>query len=457
MVLRLNRYQFYLRLTMYVLPAIAFGLAALGRHAMPVAALHYGWHYLVFWLVVTAAWSIIVAQYQLYSVDYLIRENTGLRRPLGATLALATVLGLVLYFSRETSLSRIVVALTCVGMFIMTVIVRLGFREALRRRVIRGRPLRILMIGADEFARHIERRLRTTPLVPCTVLGYVRLPGQTVAVKGAKVYEVEEITSLDPGELDDIVVGVPLDQYGEVISIMDVLQHLCRPVRALLDLGDNIAIQTTPLRIGRYQVLDLGTMPVETVQYQFIKRTFDLVFSMAAVILAAPLMIAVAIAIKASSPGPIFFRQDRVGFNGERFRMLKFRSMVVNRSSDTAHTSSADPRVTRVGQFLRKTSLDELPQFFNVLAGDMSVVGPRPELTFFVHKFRNEIPAYMSRHTMKCGITGWAQVNGLRGSDTSIATRVQYDIEYIRNWSLGLDLRIILLTIISGFAGRNAF
>jgi lipopolysaccharide/colanic/teichoic acid biosynthesis glycosyltransferase len=130
--------------------------------------------------------------------------------------------------------------------------------------------------------------------------------------------------------------------------------------------------------------------------------------------------------------------------------------MVVNDSSSTSHTSSADPRVTSIGRILRKTSLDELPQFFNVLVGEMSVVGPRPELSFFARKFGQEIPTYMSRHTVKCGITGWAQVNGLRGSHTSIPVRVQYDLEYIRNWSLGLDLKIIFLTIISGFSSRNA-
>ena len=169
-------------------------------------------------------------------------------------------------------------------------------------------------------------------------------------------------------------------------------------------------------------------------------------------------MLFIALASKLTSRGPVFFAQERIGLSGKRFQMLKFRTMVVQdgSSSATQHTSRGDPRITPLGAFLRRTSLDELPQFFNVLAGDMSVVGPRPELTFFVQKFRNEIPSYMARHNLKCGITGWAQVNGLRGSDSSIPQRIQYDLYYLRKWSLWLDIKIIFLTVFRGLL-RNAY
>ena len=185
------------------------------------------------------------------------------------------------------------------------------------------------------------------------------------------------------------------------------------------------------------------------------KCAFDVVFATIAMAIVSPLMLVIAIAIKLTSPGPVLFAQERVGRDGI-FRMLKFRSMYVNDCSDTHHTVVGDARITPVGALLRRTSLDELPQLFNVLRGEMSIVGPRPELVKFVHKFCEEIPNYMARHVGKGGITGWAQVNGFRGSTTSIAVRVEYDLEYLRNWSFWLDMKIIWTTIFNGLF-RNAF
>jgi lipopolysaccharide/colanic/teichoic acid biosynthesis glycosyltransferase len=170
-------------------------------------------------------------------------------------------------------------------------------------------------------------------------------------------------------------------------------------------------------------------------------------------------MLLIALLVELTSRGSVFFAQERVGLNGGRFKMLKFRTMFVQDShaSNSRHTQRRDQRITPIGRFLRRSSLDELPQFINVLKGDMSVVGPRPELTFFVQKFRQEIPWYMARHHVKCGITGWAQVNGLRGSDTSIPNRIQFDIYYMRNWSLVLDLKIIFLTVFNGLVNPHAY
>jgi exopolysaccharide biosynthesis polyprenyl glycosylphosphotransferase len=198
--------------------------------------------------------------------------------------------------------------------------------------------------------------------------------------------------------------------------------------------------------------------PSETISYVILKRAFDVVFSLMALMLAAIPMVLIAIAVKLSSKGPVFFSQERVGINGQAFQMLKFRTMKVVpvEESDTHWTTAGDPRCTAVGAFLRNSSLDELPQFFNVLRGDMSVVGPRPERPYFVEKFNDEIDAYNTRHHLKSGITGWAQVNGLRG-DTDIAKRVELDIYYIQNWSLIFDLQIILMTVFSGFFAENAY
>lgn len=199
-------------------------------------------------------------------------------------------------------------------------------------------------------------------------------------------------------------------------------------------------------------------LPVDSFTYVVGKRAFDICFAVFALILTAPVMVLISLIIKVTSPGPILFRQQRVGLSGRTFLMYKFRTM--HRTSagedDRRWTRRDDPRRTRFGRWLRAASLDELPQFFNVLNGEMSVVGPRPERPYFVEQFMQTVSLYNTRHNLKVGITGWAQVNGWRG-DTSIARRVEHDLYYLNNWSFGFDLRIIVLTILHLFSPRNAY
>lgn len=197
--------------------------------------------------------------------------------------------------------------------------------------------------------------------------------------------------------------------------------------------------------MGALPLINVHSTPLDNPLHAFIKRTIDIIGSLALIIITSPLMIAAAIGVKLSSPGPIFFKQLRVGRMGKQFYMLKFRSMKVNDKSGTAWSTGVDDRKTKFGNFMRRTSIDELPQFFNVLAGDMSLVGPRPEIPHFVEYFKDKIPLYMVKHYVKPGITGLAQIKGLRG-DTSIEDRIHEDINYIENWSLGLDIYILLRT-----------
>ena len=197
--------------------------------------------------------------------------------------------------------------------------------------------------------------------------------------------------------------------------------------------------------MGNLPVIDIRSTPLDNPTNQFVKRASDIVISLILIILTSPLMLFTAIGVRISSPGPILFKQVRVGRNNEPFKMYKFRSMRVNDSEKTGWSHEGDPRKTRFGAFIRKFALDELPQFFNVLKGDMSIVGPRPEVPFYVEKFKKEVPLYMLKHTLRPGITGLAQIKGLRG-DTSIADRIEEDINYIENWSFWGDIRIILLT-----------
>jgi exopolysaccharide biosynthesis polyprenyl glycosylphosphotransferase len=244
----------------------------------------------------------------------------------------------------------------------------------------------------------------------------------------------------------------------DIRNIVSKLEHLSVPVRAILDLGPGISLQNTSFHFGDVTLLDLKASPSESITYSILKRSFDLAFSTVLVILTAPLMLLIAVAIRLTSPGPILFAQDRVGLNGRLFRLYKFRTMRAGNpeENDTRWTTGNDPRRTRLGAFLRASSLDELPQFFNVLRGEMSVVGPRPERPYFVKKFQHEVAQYNTRHYLKVGITGWAQVNGWRG-DTSIAKRVECDLHYLRNWSLWFDIRIICATLWRGFFSKNAY
>ena len=205
-------------------------------------------------------------------------------------------------------------------------------------------------------------------------------------------------------------------------------------------------------------VIDTRRVPLDNWFKNALKRAFDIVFASVAILVTSPVMLFSVLMIKLTSPGPVIFYQERVGLNRKKFMMYKFRSMRVQTDEEerVQWTTKDDPRKTKWGAFMRKTSIDELPQFFNVLKGDMSVVGPRPERPFFVEKFREEIPRYMIKHQVRPGITGWAQVNGLRG-DTSIEERINYDLYYIENWTFLFDLQIIFMTVFKGLVNKNAY
>ena len=205
-------------------------------------------------------------------------------------------------------------------------------------------------------------------------------------------------------------------------------------------------------------MINIRHVPLNNALNKFVKRAVDIFGAIVAIILFSPVMLVASVLIKLTAPGPLIFKQERIGLQNKPFYMYKFRSMIVQKESEEKKgwTTKDDPRVTPVGKFIRKTSIDELPQLFNVLKGDMSLVGPRPERPLFVEKFREEIPRYMIKHQVRPGLTGWAQVNGYRG-DTSIRKRIECDLYYIENWTLGLDFKIILLTFLKGFINKNAY
>jgi Undecaprenyl-phosphate glucose phosphotransferase len=258
--------------------------------------------------------------------------------------------------------------------------------------------------------------------------------------------------------VDEVVIALPLNAYEKYGNIVEECEKAGVRVRIIPDYNRYLPGNPTIEEFDGIPLLNVRKIPLDDPFNRFLKRFFDIVISALALLATLPILILIACGIKLTSPGPIFFRQVRVGLNNRPFDMLKFRSMHAddNRTAETTWTTAGDPRKTKFGTFLRKTSLDELPQFFNVFGGSMSVVGPRPERPFFVEQFREDIPKYMVKHQVKPGITGWAQVNGWRG-DTSIGMRIECDIYYIENWDLLFDVKIMLLTVFKGLINKNAY
>ncbi len=321
----------------------------------------------------------------------------------------------------------------------------------------RGTKERVLVVGSGRPVRRMVRTLREQPWLGVELVGYVDHrphPQESLPHLGT----LDELPDLvQRYQADRVLVALPFHRYGEMPIIYETLSQLLVEVSLVPDLHLLAGMRIRTTELDGLTVLSLRENP--HVGWQRVaKRALDLVLATAALVLLAPLMLILAVAIKLTSPGPIFYRQLRMGLGGRPFWMWKFRSMRVDAEADTGPRWAAkdDPRCTPIGKFMRRWSLDELPQLFNVLLGDMSLVGPRPERGVFVERFRHQVPNYAQRHQVKAGITGWAQVNGWRGN-TSLGRRVQYDLYYITHWSLWLDLKILWLTLLRGFRHPNAY
>ena len=311
----------------------------------------------------------------------------------------------------------------------------------------------VLLVGCGTLARKYIDCLRENPQFGYRCAGYVGQDSDLENVNYLGPYDqLSEL--LDIYEPDEVIIA--LEVYD--ISLMNSIILSCEKhgIRSSIIpiYNDYLPSCATVDSIGKVRLINIRGISQDLAINSVMKRAFDLLFSATALLLLSPLMLILALGVRLSGPGPILFRQERVGKERKIFTMYKFRSMCVNSESDTAWSRSRDSRITRFGAFIRKFSLDELPQFFNVLKGEMSVVGPRPELPFFVDMYKDVVPLYMVKHQVKPGLTGWAQVNGYRG-DTSIEKRIEYDIWYIENWSMYLDLKIIFMTIFGGMVNEE--
>ena len=363
------------------------------------------------------------------------------------------------FFIRNFSYSRWVILLFW-GLDVVSVYsLRLGIRDLVRGLRRHGRFVRrALVVGAGPLGQEVVRRLRGHPEFGFQVVGYLddRIP-MGERVEGKEVLGgYEAVTQvLAEHRVDQLFVALRMEAYHEMLKILNAIEGELVDVRIVPDLLQFVTLRSVVEELEGLPVISLAQSPI-TGWSRLAKRGMDVVLAAAGLVVFAPLMGLIALAIRLTSPGPVFYGQERMGLDGRSFQMYKFRSMRVDAEAATGPVWAAegDGRRTGVGRLLRRGSLDELPQLWNVLKGVMSLVGPRPERPFFVHQFKTLIPQYMLRHKVKSGMTGWAQVNGLRGN-TSLEKRIEYDLYYIQNWSVALDVKILLLTIYRAWQHRH--
>jgi exopolysaccharide biosynthesis polyprenyl glycosylphosphotransferase len=400
---------------------------------------------------------------------------------LGSLLVLAAT-----FFVREMTFSRWFYGLFFWSAWLSLCLGRVFARRLLAWVLHRGmRRTRVLLVGSNPMRGRLLRALRELPGLALEPVGWLRIPGEEDPGPGheseppggapldavghhppvraplveipclGETAAVRELVLAH--DVDRVLLTLRFDQLPLIAEVAESLANLTTEVQWVPDL---FALHTSKLRLR-----ELAGIPLLSVREvalsgadRIVKSTFDLAFAATALLLLSPVLALLAVGVKLSSPGPVLYRQERVGRDGRVFGMLKFRTMRTDAEtrSGPVWAQADDPRTTRLGRVLRRWSLDELPQFWNVLRGDMSLVGPRPERQVFVDRFSQAMPRYFERHRVKSGLTGWAQVNGLRGN-TSIEDRTLYDLHYVENWSVWLDLRIILMTVHHVLRGENAY
>ena len=363
------------------------------------------------------------------------------------------VLVAILFILNQPDFSRIMLFLLAVVASVIGIMERFVIRNFLKKIRINNKNLKhILIVGDNDLAYTFARRIRNNPYLGFDISGFLgRSDHVGMEIEGSEI--IGSFTDLDMildnNSFDRVVLAIPLKYYYKLNELVESCERVGIKAEVIPDYIRYFPAQPSVDMIEDIPIINIRYVPLDDPFNRTLKYISDYLISIIAIIITSPIMIGTAIAIKLTSPGPIIFKQERIGFQGEPFKMYKFRSMRVQPLGDEASkwTTKDDPRKTKVGNFIRRTSIDELPQFFNVLKRDMSVVGPRPERPYFVEEFRKEIPKYMVKHQVRPGITGWAQIHGCRG-DTSINKRIEYDIEYVENWHMGLDLGIMIKTVL---------
>ena len=431
-------------------------------------ALQEGERFLAFTIYAQKIMFLLPGYLMIYGLSGLYKPRRGHSRiRVIGNLIEANLLGIfyfafLIFIQKEHDISRWFYLIFGALNLTFGLALRYVISKVLRTIRKRGKNLKhVLLVGYSRAAEGFIDRIKQNPEWGYWIHGI--LDDNAVLdtdYKGIKV--VGSILDLgqiiEENDYDEIVITLGLSEYEKLESIVNVCEKTGVHTKFVPDY--NNMVSTVPYIEDLYglPVINIRNVPLTNTINLFIKRTMDIVLGFIALILGFIPMLVIAVIIKCTSKGPVIFSQVRVGKHGREFKMFKFRSMYLEdpEKEKDEWTTKGDKRVTPIGRFIRKTSLDELPQLFNVLGGSMSLVGPRPERPQFVEKFREEVPRYMVKHQVRPGMTGWAQIKGYRG-DTSIKKRIEYDLYYIENWSVGLDIKILFLTIFKGFINKNAY
>ena len=411
---------------------------------------------------------LVPAYLIFYSVFSLYKpQRSSSRRILLWNLAEANALGVLvftfaLYVTREQDLSRKFFFIFIVTNIAFNLAFRFAIAKVLSEMRKRGfNQKHVLIVGYSRAAEGYLDRLVSNPQWGYHVYGILddNMEIGTMYKRVKVIGTTEDLANiLSENNLDEIAITLSIEEYAKLEHIVGVCEKAGAHTKFVPDYHNIIPTIPVMEDMMGLPVINIRNVPLNNYVNKITKRIVDIIGAICAIAIFSVPMLIVALIIKLTSKGPIIFSQVRVGLHNKEFKMYKFRSMIVQPESSEkkAWTTANDARVTKIGKFIRKTSIDELPQLFNVLMGNMSLVGPRPERPFFVEKFKEEVPRYMIKHQVRPGLTGWAQINGYRG-DTSIRKRIEHDLYYIENWTLGLDIKILFLTIFKGFINKNAY
>ena len=410
------------------------------------------------WLI----WGLVTNRLALYRprrMDNFLKELFDITRSLTITLF---ILIACIYLSKKFEFSRLAFFYFWVMGLLFHMASRFFLRKALDVIRARGYNLRhALIAGTGELGKKTLNKIETSPELGIRIWGFLTSKREKIGKKIGDIPIVgvyEEIDKiLEKKKIDIAFVALPINEYNYLSRIITKLQRHFLDIKVVPGVSEFITLQGGVDELDDLPIVSLQNSPLYGWNKVF-KRSFDLIVGALLLVIVSPLMAMISALVKTTSKGEIIYRQERIGLDGRSFQMLKFRTMKTDAEKETGPiwAQENDPRRTTVGAFLRKTSLDELPQLFNVLKGNMSLVGPRPERPHFIDEFKKQVPLYMLRHKIKAGMTGWAQVNGWRGN-TSLQKRIEHDLYYVQHWSIGFDLRILLMTLWRGFFSKSAY
>lgn len=439
--------------------AVSLLIGAVLAHAMRFGHIELHDRYWLAVVIIVLLVTFINSSIGAYERWRITRIDTLLARQFLVWLAVAIVVTSVIYFTQSADrYSRLWVGMALLISFVLAAMVRVSIQLLLRQARRMGKSLRsVFLVGPGKNILRVGQGMRSTPEEGYCIAGVQRL--ETTTWDEATLLSLARRVAQSGAQ--EVWICVPLEMGSAVRAVFHALRHHTVEVRFIPEFGDMQLLNHRMSEVAGQYAFDLSVTPMNGVA-QMLKRLEDLVIGSLLSVLIVPICLVIAVVIKLTSPGPVLFKQYRTGANGKSFKVYKFRSMKVHQeqADQVTQATKGDNRITPIGAFLRRTSLDELPQFYNVLQGRMSIVGPRPHALAHNEFYKEQVESYMKRHKVKPGITGWAQVNGLRGeTDTleKMERRVEHDLWYINNWSLWLDLRIIFLTIFKGFINKNAY